>query len=898
MLLEGSLALPLTEVMKFVPNPCAAADVMHQLVESFPLLAVSKGHHVVLINCHELIMTDDGFDKLLLLDKPTPTPRRRVETSPSPTASETSNKVGRPSLVSQFPEIVRAATSFVKANGYRAHERRRKQSGKVGVSLREIRDHLVSTVPGLNTISINSVARLMQPPRRGTVAGTRYRGVVEARVPGKRNQYREFHKDQHYLFAQVAYRREFTAMFDNECAIFSCDDMNKIKVGALAVSRYHQIQRFFPVDDAPNVLDHDFPIPGYLIIPSGYMRLLSKAKEMPTSTGEDMSMFRDEGLNDNCEVSVNTAAKFMAPQVTDPPPTTAVTAIATVGASTIREPNLQPSTISTMVTTSSAAGETILSVQVQTRSVVSEATTVHIEVSSMQAASSTSVLSPAAPRTQSTIKDSLLRPHFKLPHTGPVTVCLRSGRFHGSTCEIHIHDMKPIIERVTSEGRTVITLIVDGGPDWSTASLMNALYFLRLWKLCNLDLLCVTSFAARYSAYNPIEHLWSVLSKKLASVRLSAIAAGDEKAPHFLAGISEELKKAKEEEVFDDAISEIADVHWNKTVFDEFPVIPVPVKCNDQIASDHDRVSKFLKAPLRDIRDGSTYSDLLSEYRFLLAHTNRHHNEIVFMKCGRSACPHCSENPVRAKEVFSFLRDRNMSLFYPMPSKEHVGHYCTYLEMCSKKPEEIPEADSYLPSFQDNNHGRCPHCPNFVFLSKTEKKRHFQVYHPKRRAAQTTKVAQTQKRFKCTYQSSDVRACGLQFGSIYQLRKHRKNSGHQVARKKRSAASSVYHTSQQLNADTGARAGDEPSADKVEGRADDERSVAEDQVEPRADDITNDEPNELCVVCGLSEEDDEEQETWVQCTQCFSWVHESCLPIGYPYTSKDESFLCPDCHAK
>ena len=88
----------------------------------------------------------------------------------------------------------------------------------------------MTTVPGLNTISINSVAHLMQPPRRGTVASTRYRGVVEARVPGKCNQYREFHKDQYYLFAQVVYRREFTAMFDNEYAIFSCDDMNRIKV--------------------------------------------------------------------------------------------------------------------------------------------------------------------------------------------------------------------------------------------------------------------------------------------------------------------------------------------------------------------------------------------------------------------------------------------------------------------------------------------------------------------------------------------------------------------------------------------------------------------------------------------------------------------------------------------
>lgn len=84
-------------------------------------------------------------------------------------------------------------------------------------------------------------------------------------------------------------------------------------------------------------------------------------------------------------------------------------------------------------------------------------------------------------------------------------------------------------------------------------------------------MLCVTSFAARYSAFIPIEHLWSVLSKKLASVQLSAIATSDDKAPYYISGITDEQRKAKESQVFDDAIEEIADVHWNNAVFDGFP---------------------------------------------------------------------------------------------------------------------------------------------------------------------------------------------------------------------------------------------------------------------------------------------------------------------------------------
>ena len=51
------------------------------------------------------------------------------------------------------------------------------------------------------------------------------------------------------------------------------DDMAKIKVGLRAVSRYHQLKRTFATNDQPDFSNHDFPIPGYLLSPSGYMFL-------------------------------------------------------------------------------------------------------------------------------------------------------------------------------------------------------------------------------------------------------------------------------------------------------------------------------------------------------------------------------------------------------------------------------------------------------------------------------------------------------------------------------------------------------------------------------------------------------------------------------------------------
>ena len=77
--------------------------------------------------------------------------------------------------------------------------------------------------------------------------------------------------------------------------------------------------------------------------------------------------------------------------------------------------------------------------------------------------------------------------------------------------------------------------MVAGGPDWNTGSLLNNLFFFRLWRDAGLDMLVVCSYSARYSAYNPIEHLWSPLSKKLCGVQLSSKASG---LPCQIAGIS------------------------------------------------------------------------------------------------------------------------------------------------------------------------------------------------------------------------------------------------------------------------------------------------------------------------------------------------------------------------
>ena len=45
--------------------------------------------------------------------------------------------------------------------------------------------------------------------------------------------------------------------------------MSKLKVGAPAVSSYHQINRIYPSNDMLNLSDHGFPVPSYWLSVSG-----------------------------------------------------------------------------------------------------------------------------------------------------------------------------------------------------------------------------------------------------------------------------------------------------------------------------------------------------------------------------------------------------------------------------------------------------------------------------------------------------------------------------------------------------------------------------------------------------------------------------------------------------
>lgn len=121
----------------------------------------------------------------------------------------------------------------------------------------------------------------MKAPNENYKAANSYYGFIGAKVPPKRNDVRVDSADDHYFAARVRYALEFTAKFPGISRVVSVDNKYGVKVGntTTAVDRHLHITRFFPTRPVegeaepavPRYVDHDFPIGGYVLTPSGIL---------------------------------------------------------------------------------------------------------------------------------------------------------------------------------------------------------------------------------------------------------------------------------------------------------------------------------------------------------------------------------------------------------------------------------------------------------------------------------------------------------------------------------------------------------------------------------------------------------------------------------------------------
>ena len=181
-------------------------SILVLLEQKFPVVKVSRGGIELLMDVHEVKIKIDPslFFEIFLginkKDQKSPTSSQN-DIFEEPTTGNTvkevkeQDRIGRKPLHIKYPDLVECATNFIKENSFAAHSRRRETTGiGTGVGLKDIREHLLQHVPGLREhgISLDTIHHLMVAPRKNSSRSFRYKGLIDAKIPKKRNDNREF----------------------------------------------------------------------------------------------------------------------------------------------------------------------------------------------------------------------------------------------------------------------------------------------------------------------------------------------------------------------------------------------------------------------------------------------------------------------------------------------------------------------------------------------------------------------------------------------------------------------------------------------------------------------------------------------------------------------------------
>ena len=191
-------------------------------------------------------------------------------------------------------------------------------------------------------------------------------------------------------------------------------------------------------------------------------------------------------------------------------------------------------------------------------------------------------------------------------------------------------------------------------------------------------------------------------------------------APAQQHGLTESEILTKDFEVFDRAMYDIAEKHWQHMTFDGYPIDIEVVPCGEKklLFGDFHGVKECLKSPLQNLHK---FSDIIKEFKEMHTHIDRHMNEIIFLSFnGRSCCL-----SFKSKKVQKFL-DKNVK--FQAPSESDVkGHYKTFIQEVSNTCKKF--SDEGQSTREEKALRKCEMCPSFGFKSQSGKDRHMRMFH-------------------------------------------------------------------------------------------------------------------------------------------------------------------------
>ena len=308
---------------------------------------------------------------------------------------------------------------------------------------------------------------------------------------------------------------------------------------------------------------------------------------------------------------------------------------------------------------------------------------------------------------------------FRLPECSRIDVINR-GPHLKTTIASHCNDLFGLIKR---SGKSCMTILADGGADFNVNHMTNEWFYMKLFRDLNLDVLIATSYCPGYSARNPIEHVWGVLTNAAVTVYLPDRLPGE--LPPTQQRLTKEALLAKEDQVFDAALRTLerywADLKYGGVKIDvdhkssQAPETPYTQE-------DKNTMHALLTGPYKNIKDAIHIHE---EMEFFKIHVDRRVGMVLFTKCNsQDKCRHCEQNPINnIKAVDTYKRFPS-----PTPSPSHPGHFNTFLESLTI-PQQSP--DQHMPKVQEKNLGKCEDC-RYMYTSESNKGDHRRLFHPKR----------------------------------------------------------------------------------------------------------------------------------------------------------------------
>ncbi|CAM9896253.1 unnamed protein product, partial [Heterosigma akashiwo] len=251
---------------------------------------------------------------------------------------------------------------------------------------------------------------------------------------------------------------------------------------------------------------------------------------------------------------------------------------------------------------------------------------------------------------------------------GKLHVILRSARFASSTAESHLNDLVQLLQR---SSKPITCIISDNGPDLSLNSKKTLLALGRLWRDSKKDALMLAI-------------------RLLAGVILSHILPGEKFPPSQQSNLTEEELAAKEKKLFD-AGMEIVKRHWDKKRYGDVPISCEFIPCGEEPSpyNDAELVKEVLKLAGSVFNRPETSKTKLSEktkatiheFKFVVQHIDRRSHFLMFAKCSRASCTHCTENPIsmESREALFDLMEKHGGRFYsPTENPDRPGHFLNY----------------------------------------------------------------------------------------------------------------------------------------------------------------------------------------------------------------------------